>query len=284
MKVVQVLNNNVVLAVTSDNNEVIVTGWGVGFQRKPGQLVDASKVVRTFVPEADRDPDVLAAQLAELDPAYITAVADALQAAAATLRVSPSSASVIALADHFQIAKLRHERANADAAGISHPLTAEVINLYPNEHAAAKQILSSVNQQLGLNLGEDEAIAVALHLVNASFMTGDLTKTYLMTGVFNQLFDIIAASFDISVDPHSISAARFITHLRYFFVRAAKNHQLNDGASVLRSSLETSHPAALSCATKLATVLELRLGTSINSDEVAYLGLHVARLVSEATE
>ena len=39
MKVVQVLNNNVVLAVTSDNNEVIVTGWGVGFQRKPGQLM-----------------------------------------------------------------------------------------------------------------------------------------------------------------------------------------------------------------------------------------------------
>jgi hypothetical protein len=281
MKVVQVLNNNVVLAVTDAHKEVIVTGWGVGFQRKPGQLVDATKVVRTFVPEADRDPDVLAAQLAELDPAYLTAVADALQAESAHLKVSPGSASVVALADHFQVAQLRHERGGASTA---HPLAAEVINLYAKEYAAAQRILASVNQKLGLSLPQDESIAVALHLVNAGFMTGDLTETYRMTGVFNQIFHIIAASFDITVDPHSLSAARFITHLRYFFVRATRNRQINDGASLLRDSLELTHPESLNCATKLASVLELRLGEPVTADEVAYLGLHISRLVSEAAK
>lgn len=282
MKVVQVLNNNVVLAVTDAHKEVIVTGWGVGFQRKPGQLVDATKVVRTFVPEADRDPDVLAAQLAGLDPAYLTTVADALQAEAAHLKVSPGSASVVALADHFQVAQLRHERGGDTTT--THPLTAEVINLYATEYAAAQRILAFVNQQLGLSLPHDESIAVALHLVNAGFMTGDLTETYRMTGVFNQLLQIIAASFDITVDPHSLSAARFITHLRYFFVRATGNRQINDGTSILRDSLELTHPESLSCATKLASVLELRLGKPVTADEVAYLALHISRLVSEATE
>ncbi len=281
MKVVQVLNNNVVLAVTNANKEVIVTGWGVGFQRKPGQLVDTTKVVRTFVPEADRDPDVLAAQLAELDPAYLTAVADALQTEAAHLKVSLGSASVVALADHFQVAQLRHERGDA---ATPHPLAAEVINLYATEYAAAQRILALVNQQLGLSLPQDESIAVALHLVNAGFMTGDLTETYRMTGVFNQIFQIIAASFDITVDPHSLSAARFITHLRYFFVRATGNRQINDGASILRDSLELTHPESLNCATKLASVLELRLGEPVTADEVAYLGLHISRLVSEAAK
>lgn len=280
MKVVQVLNNNVVLAVREDNQEVIVTGWGVGFGQKPGCQVDPAKITRTFVPESDKDPDLLAHQFAELDPAYLTAVADALGAAAPALRITPGSTSVIALADHFQMA---HRRQQLGEELHDHPLAAEVTHLYPVEYAAAKHILAAVTSAVGITLPAQEAVAVALHLVNAGFMTGDLTETYRMTGVFSQLFDIIAATFGLPIDPQSVSAARFITHLRYFFARATSNRQINDGVSVLRASLEATHPAAVDCALKLAAVLELRLGQAVSQDEVAYLALHIARLVAETT-
>ncbi len=281
MKVVQVFNNNVVLAVTKTGDEVILTGWGIGFGQKPGREVDKTKIVRTFVPEKDRDPDELAAQLASIDPAYLSTVADALQAETASTNITYGSATVLALADHIHTARLRFDK---DPTDHSHPLTAEVVNLYPEEYAMAIRLLQAINTRLALNLPDSEATAIALHLVNANFMTGDLTETYLMTGVFQQLFDIISVSFDIKIDPKSLSAARFITHLRYFFVRARKNQQLNEGLKVLQASLETSHPEALECATRLAAVLELRLGTAINEDEVAYLALHVARLATEAID
>ena len=50
MEILRVFNNNVVLAKGGDGGEVILTGRGLGFQAKPGQTVDESKVVRTFVP------------------------------------------------------------------------------------------------------------------------------------------------------------------------------------------------------------------------------------------
>lgn len=44
--------------------EVVLTGRALGFQARPGQRVDESKVVRTFVPEDGRNPDNVAAMLA----------------------------------------------------------------------------------------------------------------------------------------------------------------------------------------------------------------------------
>ena len=55
MEILRVFNNNVVLAKGGDGGEVILTGRGLGFQAKPGQTVDESKVVRTFVPSDGRD-------------------------------------------------------------------------------------------------------------------------------------------------------------------------------------------------------------------------------------
>ncbi|MGV0348125.1 MULTISPECIES: CAT RNA binding domain-containing protein [Corynebacterium] len=42
MKIVRVLNNNVVLATRDDGGEVVLTGGGVGFGMKAGQRVGTS--------------------------------------------------------------------------------------------------------------------------------------------------------------------------------------------------------------------------------------------------
>ncbi|MCQ9349035.1 PRD domain-containing protein [Corynebacterium phoceense] len=273
MKVVRVLNNNVVLAVDETGAEAILTGWGVGFQAKPGQPVKADKVTRTFRPENERDSDNLAQQLAALDPRFLAAADDALRAEFE----ERGSATVVALADHLSVAAVRV----AATAAQPHPLTAEVKHLYPAEYAAGERILTRVNKQLELDLPQVEAVAIAMHLVNASFHTDGLAETYRMTGVFGQLFDIIDTSFDIELDRQSISAARFITHMRYFFVRVSEGRQLNEGMSVLKDSLQVSHPQAVTCASRLASILELRLGAPLTDDEVSYLALHIARLVGE---
>lgn len=276
MKVVRVLNNNVVLAVDETGAEAILTGWGVGFQAKPGQPVKTGKVTRTFRPENDRDSDNLAQQLAALDPRFLAAADDALRAEFE----DRGSATVVALADHLSVAAVR-VAADAATAAQPHPLTAEVKHLYPTEYAAGERILAHVNKQLELDLPQVEAVAIAMHLVNAGFHTDGLAETYRMTGVFGQLFAIIDTSFDIELDRQSISAARFITHMRYFFVRVSEGRQLNEGMSVLKDSLQLSHPQAVTCASRLASILELRLGAPLTDDEVSYLALHVARLVGE---
>ena len=100
MEILRVFNNNVVLAKGGDGGEVILTGRGLGFQAKPGQTVDESKVVRTFVPSDGRDPDHLAQMLADIRPEIIRVVVESIQEAGLGERETGSTTLVMASSDH----------------------------------------------------------------------------------------------------------------------------------------------------------------------------------------
>ena len=48
MNIVKVLNNNVVLSMDENQEDVIVLGNGIAFQKKYGDQIDASKIERIF--------------------------------------------------------------------------------------------------------------------------------------------------------------------------------------------------------------------------------------------
>ncbi|MFM9273361.1 PRD domain-containing protein [Pseudarthrobacter sp. NKDBFgelt] len=277
MEVLRVFNNNVVLARAADRGEVILTGRGLGFQAKPGQQVDEAKVVRVFVPEDGRNADNFGALVAAIPPEHLALADQALDIARGGLRGPLNSTTVVALADHlsFAIKRLRQ------GLNIEYPLRAEVAHLYPDELHMAQQIVDFVNARLEEALPRDEAVAVALHLVNAGFASGDLSYTYQMTGVFAQLFEVLEQAYGRSFDRETVNAARFITHLRYFFVRAHTGRQLAEGATELGSAIREAYPEAFGTALKLQAVLELRLGQPLTDDEVTYLTLHVARMADD---
>jgi beta-glucoside operon transcriptional antiterminator len=276
VEILRVFNNNVVLA-RNGSGEVILTGRGLGFQAKPGQQIDPSRVLRTFIPEDGRDPDQLGVMVAAIPPEHLVLAEQALEAGRAELSIPYSSVLSVALADHLSFAIKRLQL----GLPFDYPLRAEVSHLYPAELQAARRILEHVNARLEVPLADDEAVPITLHLVNAGFATGDLSYTYQMTGVFTQLFEVLEQAYERPVDRDTVNAARFITHLRYFFVRAGSGKQLDEGASKLRIAIQGSYPDAYAIALKLQAVLELRLGKPLTEDEVTYLTLHVARMVDE---
>jgi len=279
VKILMVFNNNVVLARDESGREVVLTGRGLGFQRKPGQDVDPARIVRTFVPAAGADPKDLAAMLAQIPPEHIALAVDALALATAELGTPLGTGVVVALADHLSFAITRVRRGLPAA----YPLRAEVAHLYPRELAVAHRIVALVNERAAVELPPDEAVPITLHLVNAGFATADLSRTFQMTAVFEQIFRVIESAYDRPIDRHGISAARFVTHLRYFFVRMHQGAQLDEHNDDLVRAIRHTYPQAHQCAEKVRSVLELRLGQPITEDEVAYLTLHVARLTLPET-
>ncbi len=277
MEILRVFNNNVVLARDPDRGEVILTGRGLGFQAKPGQPVDQDKIVKVFVPDEGRDPDNFGQLVAAIPPEHLLLADQALAIARSAMRTSVTSSTIVALADHLSFAIKRVLK----GISMEYPLHAEVAHLYPDELSVAERVVAHVNAALEVPLPAEEAVPIALHLVNAGFATGDLSYTYQMTGVFQQLFDVLEQAFDRTIDRQTVNAARFITHLRYFFVRAHKGTQLSEGATALATAIRTSYPREYVAATRLQAVLELRLGEPLTDDEITYLTLHVARMVEE---
>ena len=277
MKVLRVFNNNVVLARDDAGRDVILTGRGLGYQARPGRDVDPVAVQRTFVPVDGRDPDHLAELLASIPPEHIQLVGEALTEVGLDDTVLRNPALVVALADHISFAVRRLEHGLV----IEYPLRAEVKHLYSQEYGQALALLAAVNDRLDTQLPDGEAVALALHLVNAGFSTGDLSYTYTMTAVISQLIEVIEQTFDIRLDEGSVSVGRFITHLRYLFVRIQQHQQLTDQPSVIGTAIKESYPQPAECAERLAGILELRLGSPLTSDEISYLALHVARVAND---
>lgn len=273
----KLFNNNVVLARDTARGEVILTGRGLSFQAKPGQPVDPAKVVKVFVPDEGRDPDNFGQLVAAIPPEHLYLADQALEFARQEMRLPTASSTVVALADHLSFAIKRALK----GIQLEYPLHAEIAHLYPDELAVAERVVAYVNKQLTVPIPAEEAVPIALHLVNAGFSTGDLSYTYQMTGVFQQLFDVLEKAFDRTIDRDTVNAARFITHLRYFFVRAHNGKQLSEGATALTTAIRTSYPREYVAATRLQAVLELRLGVPLTEDEITYLTMHVARMIDE---
>lgn len=186
MQILRVFNNNVVLARRGDGTEVVLTGRGLGFQRRAGEEVDPLKVVRVFEPTDGRDPDTLGGLVAAIPPEHIALAEEALD----LVGVPVTATTLVAVADHLSFAIKRVHQ----GIELEMPLRAEVEHLYPRELDRARRVLEHVNGRLPEPLPQDEAVAIAMHLVNAAMMGGDLSETYAMTGIIKQLFEVIESA------------------------------------------------------------------------------------------
>lgn len=280
MKIAHIYNNNVVLARTDEGKEVVVIGRGLAFQKKKGQAISPELVEQTFVPE-NPGTDYATAILAEL-PSEVLALASELeQHALHVLGFNLAHSLVLPLADHLSYAL---ERAR-NGQTIEFPLSLEVSHLYPREYGFGRYALELVQQKLGVSLQPEEATAFAMHLVNTQFETDDLNKTYRMTEVFAQIFSVISFAYGQPLNQNHMSVARFVTHLRYLFVRTDQGqHQHDKQASAvpaIHDAVKNSYPKAYTCAGKVKVLLEMHLGTQLSADEQTYLAIHISRLAQD---
>lgn len=281
MRISRIYNNNVALTVNHLGQEAVVIGRGIAFGKRKGQMIDPAAIEQTFVPERGMSGERLSLTLSEI-PAEILSIATGLESrvrADGVLELSNSF--IIPLADHLHYAVMRAR----EGVRVDYPLAPEVTLLYPREVEYGRSVIAAVREHLQVQMDPGEAIPLALHLVNAQFATADMSQAFRMTEVFAQVFEIIEASYERTLDPDSVSAARFITHLRYLFVRASREGEPQeiDGVSQpsLLAALRADAPRAFACAQKVLLVLQMQLNHSLTRDELTYLTIHIARLARE---
>lgn len=273
----RILSNNAVIAIV-DGGEVVAMGPGIGFRHKKGAELPDQEVERVFHPSPAQPMEQLSAFLAELPSAYLDAALEICEAAKTELSIPPSQALVIAIADHLSFAAQRLQ----DGVSVEYPLAWEIAQLYPTYAAVGRRALGVVQNRLGVELPEEESISFAMHLINAQAGSApnSLPWTRQLTLV-SQIFDVIDSSFGVFVDRDSMSASRFVTHLRYVFARIERHAQLEDTPNELMRSIAENFSDEIACAHRIAYLIRLGLGTGITSDEVAFVAIHVARLVGD---
>ncbi len=269
------LNNNVVLARDEIGREAILTGRGLGFQRKRGQDVDASLISRRYI-LADNAQSV-AEVIAGIPLERLALIERVFRKAARGLNTDVPSSTLIAVVDHINQAMERVRQGLA----MDYPLRAEVAHLHPEELQLAEAMVEEINAAQEVQLPGGEAVALALHLFTAAIGAPSAQAASEQSRLIGQVMGLLEKSFGEAFDADSVNAARFAVHLRYFLVRARTAVQIEDGtSSLVAEALRTSDPDAYRVARRIRDLLEIRLNTIVTDDETAYLALHIARLTS----
>lgn len=274
------IGNNAVLATDEHGHEFVALGRGVGFGVRTGDLLDQTKVEQVFLAGGDAISERLTEHLADTPLDCVRAAARIAELAHEQLGVRVTQALILPLADHLHFAMQRAQT----GMRMEYPLLWEVSQLYPQEFALGKQAVVVAEKTMHVTLDPDEAVALAMHLVNAQFTSPNLGAAMQMTETMAQAFRVIERTFAVTIDRHSMDAARFVTHLRYVFARIAAGNQINDPHPTLFDAISNAHPEAIACAVKIQYLIEMGFHAKLTLDETAYLGLHVARLVLGVTE
>ena len=98
MIILKVFNNNSVVALNENRQDVILTGSGVGFQRKVGDIVDEKKIEKIYVFQ-DEQKKRIEDSLKSIPIIYFEITEEIVQKAETVLDTSFSGEIFIAIGD-----------------------------------------------------------------------------------------------------------------------------------------------------------------------------------------
>ena len=174
------------------------------------------------------------------------------------------------------------ERAR-DGIKVDFPLRWEVAQLYPAEGQLGRRVVDLIAQKLGVQLQDEEWVAFALHFVNQQWGKADFSKTVSMTETIAKVFTLLSVRWDTNIDENGLSAARFVTHLRYLFARSGETAVPTTIKLDVLASVRQAYPEAADAALEVAKLIGAALKRELGDDEVSYLALHTSRLYVEMT-
>ena len=274
MKIVKVINNNVVCSLDENGREVVVMGCGIGFGQKVGQEICSTQIEKIFRMENENETKRLESLLSDVPLELVILINKIIEDAKAIIKDKIQRTIYITLLDHINFAIERYRQ----DIQIHNPFLAEVRRFYPKEFIIGKNAVRLLNEQLNISLPEeDEAASIALHFINAE-LGKEMFEMIEITKIIQNSIKITKYHYNIDLDEESMYFERYVTHLKYFAIRVISRQDMEKEDEVLNEIISTQYPCAYQCAKKIAEYIQKEYKFEIHKGELTYLALHVERI------
>ncbi|UVO06685.1 PRD domain-containing protein [Pectobacterium polonicum] len=270
----QILNNNVVSAMDSSGNELILTGRGLGFEAHVGDRIPADKVEKTFHLHDDKIYSRFMVLLNEVPMEIIQLTDDIVHLAQHALNYKISEGLYVSLSDHLHYAIERHKQ----GLEINNPLEWEVRHFYKDEYFVSLQALAIIASRCGVLLPNAEACSIALHIVNAGMKNADGQVTEI-TKLIYQIQNIVKYWYGVTIDEQSINYQRFITHIKFFAQRVLRKTELNDDVDDLFNLVKKKHEKTVNCVNAIGDFIKKNYQYQMTDSEKLYLTVHIENMM-----
>ncbi|MGI8385288.1 BglG family transcription antiterminator LicT [Robertmurraya sp. P23] len=275
MKIAKVYNNNVISAFNEKNEELVVMGRGLAFQKKPGDSVDEDKIEKIFALKNNDMSEKFKTLLYEVPIEYMEVTEDIIKIAKSRLGRNLNDSIYISLTDHIHFAVERNQK----GYDIKNALLWEIKRFYKQEFVIGMESLKIIQEKLGVLLPEDEASFIAMHIVNAE-LNQEMPNVANITKVMQDILNIVKYHFKMDFDEESLNYFRFITHLKFFAQRLYSKTYIEDDDPFLFETVREKHKAAFECTEKINEYIENQFDYSLTNNEKLYLIIHIQRVVN----
>lgn len=274
MRLVKVLNNNVVLAKDTKGNEMVVFGTGIGFKKKIDDSIDEQHIQKIF----HLNNEEVQRLIVSIPTEIIEVTQRIILEGQKELQVPLAETILLTLSDHLNFAIQRH----LEDVLVKSPLHWEIRHLYPQEFAIGLASLNIIQKQLHISLNTSEASFIALHFVNAQYESKGYYQISMINNIVYEAISIISESLQQPIDKTSVNYSRFITHLRYFIMRYQNKstYEVKDN-EFLYTTLSKRYVESFSCSLKIKEYLFKEYKRDLNHDEIVCLIIHIERLRSD---
>ena len=275
MRIKKVINNNILCVVDNKGSEMIVTGRGLGFQKKIGERVDPALFEKTYHMEGKTEQCKLRELCEQIPIEHLKLTQDLIEYIKGQISAPLNESLLITLADHISFAIKRKE----EGVEFTNPLEGDIMSYYPTEYHLGQHCLRVIQEETQVDLNPSEAAFIALHIVNSELNTS-MSVMYDITKLIEGTLEVVEYFYQKTFDRESLDFNRFVVHLRYFAQRLfqAAPQQADEYDADFQEMIIRSCKQHYKCARHIGEYIRNAYQKEISDAELIYLTIHLKRI------
>ena len=171
-RIVQALNNNVALVKNEQDDQAVVMGLGIVFQKKKSDLITPSKVEKVFLLKTEESKENFLTLLKNIPLDILTVTYNMIDDLVAKYHFHVQEYLYVTLTDHVYLV---YQKLLKGAHQESH--LPDISAAYVTEFQMAQEAVAILSQKLSVTFPEDELGRIAIHFINAK-REGEVTPSF----------------------------------------------------------------------------------------------------------
>ncbi|MGT2784403.1 PRD domain-containing protein [Streptococcus merionis] len=275
-RVLQALNNNVALVKDEHNQQFVVMGLGITFQKRKGDLIIEEKIEKVFSLKSTESRENFMTLLKDVPLDFITVTYDVIETLSDKYDYPFQEYLYVTLTDHIHCAYRAVLDDNYQESKLPN-----ISQEYSIEYVMAKEALAMFRQKILDDFPDDEIGRIALHFINAKGVTAveKTPKVKLTRSVLKKVQEELERLGIRRTRENSNFYDRLMIHLTYFLQYLDRSPNENAPLMDMGKHIQIAYPEAYDIGSKIYEMIASEAGVEIYESEKFYIVLHIQRLL-----
>ncbi len=276
MVIHNVLNNNVVIIKDNNGIEHVVCGKGIAYKKRSGDKIDETLINKVFILKDHTNNKRFQELVAEIPLKYLNVADEVIEMIKMELGKKLNDTIYISLSDHIYTSVERY----LQGIVIKNSMLWDIKRFYEEEYRLSLKALNIIRRHFHIELPEDEAAFIALHIVNAEMEDSNINKTLKVTKLMKEISNSVKSYFNVELDVDSVYYYRFITHLKFFAQRLLSNKLYkDDNDDGLLDIVKMKYSRSYECVEMISKLILYKYKYELSNEEKLYLTIHIERVI-----